>query len=395
MASSAAGDTDGVEQSSPEPSSPEPKLPAGWPHDEALPVRGWGPAVDLPLDELWATFIDVSTWSRWNPCISWARIGDDELRPGTRLTWAFGPIKRSYLYRMPAMAMITEVVPGRRVTWEVSLPGFHALHSYLFEGVGNERSRIGSWEIASGPLYRILRPFWLAHFRFVRDASIAGSVELVDRRVRIVELGPEPTSSTPAVVVVPGIDGRAAGAEPLADRLALNRRVLIVDYAREIESSLDDLADTIAAALPERCDLIGQSFGTWLAAEIARRRPVAVRRVAMVAPFTRVGPVRTRLRAISGRLLPSTSATSGRGDVARRIRWQLGRDAPALFAGVDQPALALLFDDGAPLRRRGEASRLASIFSRPDDRVVIVDEAGDATTAMNDVVASGIENFLS
>lgn len=156
----------------------EPEVPEGWPSDPDQPVVGWGP-VGIPVEELWRTFADVGSWSSWNPCISAARVVGGELRPGARLVWVFRPVRRRYLYRMPAVATLTEVVPLERVTWEVRLPGFHALHSFMFDrSADGSASRFGSWEIARGPAYRLLRTFWLAHFRFVRDASIEGAATL-------------------------------------------------------------------------------------------------------------------------------------------------------------------------------------------------------------------------
>ena len=97
---------------------------------------------------------------------------------GATLAWVFNPIKSWYPYKMPARAEIVELEPHDRVTWEVSLPGFHALHSYRFAGFGEGRSRFGSWEVAEGALFRATRRFWLAHFRYVCRASLAGAETL-------------------------------------------------------------------------------------------------------------------------------------------------------------------------------------------------------------------------
>jgi hypothetical protein len=130
---------------------------------------------------MWEAFADVPRWREWNPCMAWARIGGGELKQGATLYWAFRPIRRHYLYRMPAWAKIVECEPRRRVTWEASAPGFHAYHSYLFEPLGPDSSRFGSWEVAEGASYRLMRRFWLAHFRFVRDQSLAGARKLGER----------------------------------------------------------------------------------------------------------------------------------------------------------------------------------------------------------------------
>ena len=100
-----------------------------------LPIEGWAD-VDMPVDRMWEIFLDVPGWASWNPCIWKSRMRGGELREGATLVWAFNPIRRRYLYKMPATAEIVEVVPAERVTWEVKAPGFHALHSYRFEAAG-------------------------------------------------------------------------------------------------------------------------------------------------------------------------------------------------------------------------------------------------------------------
>lgn len=142
--------------------------------DPALPVEG-KIEVGLSVEAMWEAFADVRGWPDWNPCMAWARIAGGELKEGATLYWAFKPIRQRYLYRMPAVAKIVECEPQRKVTWEVSAPGFHARHSYLFESLGPNSSRFGSWEVAEGAFYRLTRRFWLAHFRFVRDESLAGA----------------------------------------------------------------------------------------------------------------------------------------------------------------------------------------------------------------------------
>jgi pimeloyl-ACP methyl ester carboxylesterase len=380
----------------------EPTMPLEWPADDALPVRGWGD-VDRSIDELWNTFTDVSGWAEWNPCISWARITGGELREGSRLIWVFKPIKRWYPYLMPATAKITEVIPGQRVTWKVSLPGFRAFHSYVFEAIGPTESRFGSWEIARGPMYRFGRRFWLAHFRFVCAASIAGAATLGDRTVRLVAHGPD--DGRPPIVAIPGIDGQPGSVGPIVKQLAQHRRVLLVDYSRELTASPGDLAGAIADLIPDRCDLVGQSIGTWIAAEVAVRRRSAVRRVVLISPFTRVRNITLRGSALGTRLMPrwlyrTTTPTmmamacgpvgdgrdhpfldgvanSDQAGVARRTRWQVNQDVTGLFRSIEQPtALVLGGSDRFVPRRDREWKHLTEIFSRSEDRVEILDDAG-------------------
>jgi hypothetical protein len=142
-----------------------------------LPIEG---SVDLamPVQRLWQTFLDVERWSEWNPCIWRARVRAGELRKGATLAWVFNAIKPAYPYKLPARAQIVEFDPRDRVTWEVSAPGFHAVHSYRFADLGPDKCRFGSWEVAEGPAYRALRRFWIAHFRYVCRASLAGAETL-------------------------------------------------------------------------------------------------------------------------------------------------------------------------------------------------------------------------
>ena len=133
--------------------------------------------VAVPADTLWSQFRRARHWPRWNRCIFWCR--NLHLTPGEKLYWVFEPIRRLFLYKFPAVAKIVEFTEDnpacRRVTWEVTaLPGFFARHSYSVADLGNGRSRFTSWEKAEGWSFRMLRTFWLAHFRFVRDRSLDG-----------------------------------------------------------------------------------------------------------------------------------------------------------------------------------------------------------------------------
>ena len=145
----------------------------------------WRADQALPVGELWHSFSRVRGWPSWNSCMWTATVTGGELAEGRTLVWAFQPLRRYLLYRLPAIARLTEVVPERRVTWQVTLlPGFHARHTYWMEPLDDQRSRFGSWEVAEGPLYRLFRPFWLAHFRFVCRESLAGAERLTRRRTK-------------------------------------------------------------------------------------------------------------------------------------------------------------------------------------------------------------------
>jgi polyketide cyclase/dehydrase/lipid transport protein len=143
-----------------------------------LPIKG-SVELDMPVERLWQIFEDVRGWSHWNPCIwrSWMVGGKLEL--GATLVLIFNPIESWLLYKLPATARIVELEPRGHVTWEVDLPGFHALHTYSFAALGPARSAFGSSEVAEGRLYFGIRRFWLAHFRYVCERSLAGASDLV------------------------------------------------------------------------------------------------------------------------------------------------------------------------------------------------------------------------
>jgi glyoxylase-like metal-dependent hydrolase (beta-lactamase superfamily II) len=130
--------------------------------------------VGVPIDILWDCFTRADLWPRWNSCM-YAALNRD-LQVGERLIWVFDPLRWWLPYKLPGVATLVEVESKRRVTWEVTaLPGFYAQHTYFMEDLGGGRSRFGSWEQAMGPTFRLLRRFWLAHFRFVCDRSLQGA----------------------------------------------------------------------------------------------------------------------------------------------------------------------------------------------------------------------------
>jgi hypothetical protein len=179
------------------------------------PVEG---TVDVEVDaaRLWAAFARPDRWPRWNPSMFWAANRDLVL--GDRLVWVFEPIHWWYPYKLPAIGTIVELEPGHLVTWEITaVPGFYARHSYWMDDLGGGRTRFGSTERATGPTFDAGRAFWLAHFAFVRDASLAGAkaLEELDRRtgsLALEEMPPPSPRSTVAMLVTLGALAVAARA---------------------------------------------------------------------------------------------------------------------------------------------------------------------------------------
>lgn len=146
--------------------------------------------LDIPIAELWRCFTRADLWPRWNHCMFWALNRD--LRAGDRLIWAFEPLRWWLPYKLAGTARLVEVGKAHHVTWEVTmLPGFFARHTYFMEDLGSGRTRFGSWEQAMGPTFRLLRPFWLAHFNFVLEESLQGAQNLEQIYARSGALHPE------------------------------------------------------------------------------------------------------------------------------------------------------------------------------------------------------------
>jgi hypothetical protein len=139
-----------------------------------LPVEGYT-TLAMPVERIWGVQLDVARWHEWNPCFAWSHMLGGRTELGKTLVFVFNPIQRRFPYRLPAVAKIVELEPCERLTWEVKLPGFHALHSYRFERLDDDTCRYGSWEVAEGALYRVARGFWLAHFAYVCESSLRGA----------------------------------------------------------------------------------------------------------------------------------------------------------------------------------------------------------------------------
>jgi pimeloyl-ACP methyl ester carboxylesterase len=401
--------------------------------DPALPVEGWVD-VDLPLERLWEVFADAESWPTWNPCFArvWVRRG--ELHEGDRFAWLFNPIRWWYLYRMPVVARLVEWRPRERVTWEVSLPGFHARHSYRFAARGADGSRFGSWEVAEGAAYERLRAFWLAHFHYVCRSSLAGAESLAHRRTGVTLDAYGPAGSTPPLIVIPGIDGSIGSVAPIVERLAARRRVLVADYTGEHNASLERLTEEIARVAGDRIsgeiDLLGQSIGSLAAAKLAAGGldgpggvgPLSVRRTVLIATFTSVRDTDLRVADALSAVTPFSvqrMATPGLmafvcgpvGDgrhrpffaavraanfarTRRRTAWQIGRDFSPVLRAIRGPLLILLGDrDRFVPPDNGERVRAAVANG---GRVVGIPDGGHVLlpSATIDRAVEQIEEFL-
>jgi pimeloyl-ACP methyl ester carboxylesterase len=197
---------------------------------------------------------------------------------------------------------------------------------------------------------------------------------------------------------------------PVVERLAASRRVLLVDYSAEKHRTLgglaDEIADTVALAVSAPVDVLGQSIGSILAADLACRTAVDVRRVVLVSTFT---VLRWRTLAVASALIPRTPAGlyrrtsallmglvcgpvgSGRDHpfldavrssdpaaAAKRTDWEVGREFSvelSALAATGRPTLVLMGAADRFVRDvRSETARLAELFG--SSSVASVDGAG-------------------
>lgn len=286
------------------------------------PISGYA-ELNIPAPLLWKFFTQGSAWPLWNRCFFW--VHNRQLKLGDNLIWMFQPIRAHYLYKMFASARIVELEENSKVTWEVTiLPGFFARHTYFVEPISKTRCRYGSWEKAYGFSFRLLKKFWLSHFTFVCDLSVAGGKlleevyqeygELTAERlkeykrkpgVRLKHIGG--TKGTP-LLFIPGIDGCPGSVEPIMESLAKTRPVYLVDYQNENNNRFEELVEEIVKVIQEKgpatFDLCGQSIGSLLAAAVSAKLPNKTKHLVLTCTYTRVRNMIMGISNIFLRLTP-------------------------------------------------------------------------------------------
>ncbi|HEV7877115.1 hypothetical protein [Bradyrhizobium sp.] len=215
-------------------------------------------------------------------------------------------------------------------------------------------------------------------------------------------------SAQPSLVVVPGIDGSIGSVQPLIEQLARTREIVLVDYTDESEPTLEALSAGIADLLRSRMtggfDLLGQSIGTIIAAQLAAHN-LAVRRVALISTFLRLSDFKLKLNNFLASVGPrwlyrlmsrpvlawscgpvggghdhpffKWSADSDPASLVRRTAWEIGRDFRPDISGVTQPMLVLMGEQDrfVPNAAR-EIAELKKLLAGRDAQVVAVPQAG-------------------
>ncbi|GAB98656.1 hypothetical protein GONAM_02_01790 [Gordonia namibiensis NBRC 108229] len=108
--------------------------------------------MDLPPEAVWSTITDVSSWPRWGPTVTGARVfGDAELASGVR-----GTI--TTIAGVPLPFEITEFVDGRSWAWKVG--GVNATRHEVIPVAGGCVLSFGAplWAVAYLPVLAIALP---------------------------------------------------------------------------------------------------------------------------------------------------------------------------------------------------------------------------------------------
>ena len=225
--------------------------------------------------------------------------------------------------------------------------------------------------------------------------------------IRLIRLGTP--SAQPTLIAIPGIDGSIGSFEPIVQRLAQGRAVIVVDYSAETNPTLDALSAEIAAMIKAEnlttMDVLGQSIGTVLAAQLASIYSLPVRKVVLVCTFTKLHAPLLRLMTLTLRLTPrwlgrlnagwslavlcgpvgdgrdnpafADARNANQAGVAKRTGWEIDRDFALDLAKIQQSLLVLMGEQDrfVPNAKR-EVEKLRALFRDHPARVETIPNAG-------------------
>ena len=102
-----------------------------------------------PIDTVFSQFIDYRRWSTWMPPVFRPLRGPSRpLREGDRLVIRIAGA--------PTFLRVERLDPPHEVRWSGGVPGIlHARHSFWFEAVGDQSTRVRSVEPWTGVLTRV------------------------------------------------------------------------------------------------------------------------------------------------------------------------------------------------------------------------------------------------
>lgn len=110
--------------------------------------------VNAPAENIWRVMLEVAGWPQWFPALKGAGLVSGSALAKDSVLWfklaLVGPA-------LPMRVRVIESVPARRVAWQGGMLGVSGMHSFEFEPQGDNKTRVTSREVLSGPLAGLLK----------------------------------------------------------------------------------------------------------------------------------------------------------------------------------------------------------------------------------------------
>ena len=246
--------------------------------------------------------------------------------------------------------------------------------------------------------------------------------------IRLLRLS-TPTDQPP-LFAIPGLDGSIGSVQPVVEALAKQREVIVVDFSPETNPTLGALAAEIANVIRAEgrhsIDVMGQSIGTILAAQVASWHDLPVRKVVLTCTFTNCRSNLLRMVVALSTLTPTwlyrltswlsialscgpvgdgghhPAFAAARGadqkSIAKRTAWQIDRDFAHDLVRIQTPLLILMGarDRFVPDAQK-EIAKLRAMFApQPTAKVDVIPNAGHIflPSAAIALAVAKIEEFL-
>ncbi len=246
--------------------------------------------------------------------------------------------------------------------------------------------------------------------------------------IRLLRFG-TPTQSPP-LFAIPGLDGSIGSIQPIVEALAKQREVIVADFSAETNSTPEALATEIANVIKaegrDTIDVMGQSIGTILAAQVASLHGLPVRKVVLTCTFTILRWKLLRLVVTLSRMAPlwlyrltswlsvaiscgpigngghhpafAAARDADKNVVAKRTAWQIDRDFAHDLVRIRGPLLILMggSDRFVPNAKK-EIAKLRMMFApQPAASLDVIPDAGHIflPSAAVALAVAKIEEFL-
>ncbi|HZY44566.1 MAG TPA: alpha/beta hydrolase [Anaerolineae bacterium] len=246
--------------------------------------------------------------------------------------------------------------------------------------------------------------------------------------IRLLRFG-TPTQSPP-LFAIPGLDGSIGSIQPVVEALAKQREVIVADFSTETSSTLEALATEIAKVIKtegrDTIDVMGQSIGTILAAQVASLHGLPVRKIVLTCTFTICRWNLLRIVVALSKLAPAwlyrltswlslaiscgpvgngghhpafaAARDANKNAIAKRTAWQINRDFSHDLVRIRVPLLILMGgNDRFVPDAKKEITKLRRMFEpQPAASIDVIPKAGHIflPSAAVALAVAEIEEFL-